>query len=100
MTWASWVDRHINPHKTQVFFQSSAHSHFRIYAHPSVYGRKLGKGPSSSIQDYSNWCLPSILTTSIMEVQKKSITNLATQTVPTPELDDISWVRACLMCGL
>ncbi|XP_010267992.1 PREDICTED: protein trichome birefringence-like 6 isoform X1 [Nelumbo nucifera] len=29
MTWASWVDRHINPHKTQVFFRSSAPSHFR-----------------------------------------------------------------------
>ncbi|XAR61414.1 hypothetical protein NMG60_11035106 [Bertholletia excelsa] len=27
-TWASWVDRHINPHKTQVFFRSSAPSHF------------------------------------------------------------------------
>lgn len=29
MTWASWVDRHINPAKTQVFFRSSAPSHFR-----------------------------------------------------------------------
>lgn len=29
MTWASWVDRHINPRKTQVFFRSSAPSHFR-----------------------------------------------------------------------
>ncbi|KAL8142653.1 hypothetical protein V2J09_015685 [Rumex salicifolius] len=28
-TWATWVDRHINPHKTQVFFRSSAPSHFR-----------------------------------------------------------------------
>ncbi|KAI3425460.1 PMR5N domain-containing protein [Psidium guajava] len=28
-TWASWVDRHINPAKTQVFFRSSAPSHFR-----------------------------------------------------------------------
>ncbi|EOX95266.1 Trichome birefringence-like 6 [Theobroma cacao] len=29
MTWASWVDRHINPGKTQVFFRNSAPSHFR-----------------------------------------------------------------------
>ncbi|WCJ22323.1 TRICHOME BIREFRINGENCE-LIKE 6 [Euphorbia peplus] len=28
-TWASWVDRHINPRKTRVFFRSSAPSHFR-----------------------------------------------------------------------
>ncbi|EXB28585.1 hypothetical protein L484_009744 [Morus notabilis] len=28
-TWASWVDKYINPHKTQVFFRSSAPSHFR-----------------------------------------------------------------------
>ncbi|KAJ4954324.1 hypothetical protein NE237_011107 [Protea cynaroides] len=28
-TWASWVDRHINPSKTQVFFRSSVPSHFR-----------------------------------------------------------------------
>ncbi|CAN4113399.1 unnamed protein product [Withania somnifera] len=27
-TWASWVDRYINPSKTQVFFRSSAPSHF------------------------------------------------------------------------
>lgn len=27
-TWASWIDRHINPSKTQVFFRSSAPSHF------------------------------------------------------------------------
>ncbi|XP_010259297.1 PREDICTED: protein trichome birefringence-like 6 [Nelumbo nucifera] len=29
ITWASWVDKHINPHKTRVFFRSSAPSHFR-----------------------------------------------------------------------
>lgn len=29
MTWASWVDRHVNPRKTQVFFRSSSPSHFR-----------------------------------------------------------------------
>ncbi|KAJ4968911.1 hypothetical protein NE237_015612 [Protea cynaroides] len=29
MTWASWVDKQINPSKTQVFFQSSVPSHFR-----------------------------------------------------------------------
>lgn len=29
MTWASWVDRNINPRKTRVFFRSSAPSHFR-----------------------------------------------------------------------
>ncbi|XP_028064973.1 protein trichome birefringence-like 6 [Camellia sinensis] len=29
MTWASWVDKHINPGKTRVFFRSSAPSHFR-----------------------------------------------------------------------
>ncbi|XP_058740457.1 protein trichome birefringence-like 6 [Vicia villosa] len=28
-TWASWVDRHINSKKTQVFFRTSAPSHFR-----------------------------------------------------------------------
>nr|AFK44929.1 unknown [Lotus japonicus] len=28
-TWASWVDKRINPRKTQVFFRSSAPSHFR-----------------------------------------------------------------------
>ncbi|OMO64006.1 Six-bladed beta-propeller, TolB-like protein [Corchorus capsularis] len=28
MTWGSWVDRHINPGKTQVFFRNSAPSHF------------------------------------------------------------------------
>ncbi|XP_050237010.1 protein trichome birefringence-like 6 [Mercurialis annua] len=28
-TWASWVDRHVNPRKTQVFFRSSSPSHFR-----------------------------------------------------------------------
>ncbi|KAL6978270.1 hypothetical protein U1Q18_019939 [Sarracenia purpurea var. burkii] len=29
VTWASWVDNHINPRKTRVFFRSSAPSHFR-----------------------------------------------------------------------
>ncbi|KAM5575963.1 protein trichome birefringence-like 6 [Rosa sericea] len=29
MTWASWVDRYINPRRTRVFFRSSAPSHFR-----------------------------------------------------------------------
>ncbi|ONK63208.1 uncharacterized protein A4U43_C07F12510 [Asparagus officinalis] len=28
VTWASWVDKYINPTKTQVFFRSSAPSHF------------------------------------------------------------------------
>ncbi|GAB2234549.1 hypothetical protein Drorol1_Dr00003804 [Drosera rotundifolia] len=28
-TWALWVDRHVNPQKTRVFFRSSAPSHFR-----------------------------------------------------------------------
>ncbi|XP_051141803.1 protein trichome birefringence-like 6 [Andrographis paniculata] len=28
LTWASWVDKHINPRKTQIFFRSSAPSHF------------------------------------------------------------------------
>lgn len=28
-TWASWVDKHINPGKTRVFFRSSAPSYFR-----------------------------------------------------------------------
>ncbi|KAF3679462.1 Protein trichome birefringence-like 6 [Capsicum annuum] len=27
-TWASWIDRYVNPSKTQVFFRSSAPSHF------------------------------------------------------------------------
>nr|XP_043637727.1 protein trichome birefringence-like 6 isoform X2 [Erigeron canadensis] len=29
LTWASWVDKYINPRKTQVVFRSSAPSHFR-----------------------------------------------------------------------
>ncbi|TYI51014.1 hypothetical protein E1A91_D12G144600v1 [Gossypium mustelinum] len=29
MTWAGWVDRHINPRKTRVFFRNLAPSHFR-----------------------------------------------------------------------
>ncbi|CAM0872900.1 unnamed protein product [Alopecurus aequalis] len=29
-TWASWVDRYVNPRKTEVFFRSSAPSHFRF----------------------------------------------------------------------
>uniref|UniRef100_A0A453I8T5 Uncharacterized protein n=1 Tax=Aegilops tauschii subsp. strangulata TaxID=200361 RepID=A0A453I8T5_AEGTS len=29
-TWASWVDRYIDPRKTQVFFRSSSPSHFRF----------------------------------------------------------------------
>ncbi|GAB2282193.1 hypothetical protein Dimus_016745 [Dionaea muscipula] len=29
VTWATWVDQHVNPQKTQVFFRSSAPSHFR-----------------------------------------------------------------------
>ncbi|KAE8665401.1 Protein trichome birefringence-like 6 [Hibiscus syriacus] len=29
MTWAAWVDRHINPRRTRVFFRNSAPSHFR-----------------------------------------------------------------------
>ncbi|XVF72746.1 hypothetical protein PTKIN_Ptkin12aG0145100 [Pterospermum kingtungense] len=29
MTWATWVDRHVNPGRTQVFFRNSAPSHFR-----------------------------------------------------------------------
>uniref|UniRef100_A0A1D1YQB2 CAS1 domain-containing protein 1 n=1 Tax=Anthurium amnicola TaxID=1678845 RepID=A0A1D1YQB2_9ARAE len=28
-TWASWVDKHVNPGKTRVFFRTSAPSHFR-----------------------------------------------------------------------
>ncbi|KAJ1297455.1 hypothetical protein BS78_01G377600 [Paspalum vaginatum] len=27
-TWASWVDRYINPHRTRVFFRSSSPTHF------------------------------------------------------------------------
>lgn len=30
MTWASWVDKRINPRKTQIFFRNSAPSHFRF----------------------------------------------------------------------
>ncbi|KAK7337524.1 hypothetical protein VNO77_18103 [Canavalia gladiata] len=29
MTWASWVDKRIDPRKTRIFFRSSAPSHFR-----------------------------------------------------------------------
>ena len=29
-TWASWIDRYINPRQTQVFFRSSSPSHFRF----------------------------------------------------------------------
>lgn len=29
-TWASWVDKRINPRKTRVFFRNSAPSHFRF----------------------------------------------------------------------
>ncbi|XP_021770072.1 protein trichome birefringence-like 6 [Chenopodium quinoa] len=29
LTWATWVDRYINPHTTQVFFRSTAPAHFR-----------------------------------------------------------------------
>lgn len=28
VTWASWIDKYVNPRKTQVFFRSSAPSHF------------------------------------------------------------------------
>lgn len=28
-TWASWIDRYINPQQTQVFFRSTSPSHFR-----------------------------------------------------------------------
>ncbi|CAB4322197.1 unnamed protein product [Prunus armeniaca] len=28
MTWASWVDNHTDPHKTQVFFRTSSPTHF------------------------------------------------------------------------
>lgn len=28
LTWASWADKNINPHKTRVFFRSSAPAHF------------------------------------------------------------------------
>ncbi|CAN6693674.1 unnamed protein product [Malus baccata var. baccata] len=28
MTWAAWVDKSINPHKTQVFFRTSSPTHF------------------------------------------------------------------------
>ncbi|XP_039128581.1 protein trichome birefringence-like 6 [Dioscorea cayenensis subsp. rotundata] len=115
MTWASWVDRHVNRAKTRVFFRSSSPSHFkggewnsgghcqesthplndttnraspeknkivedvvkqmrtpvtilnitnlsglRIDGHPSIYGRKAGKGFRSIIQDCSHWCLPGV----------------------------------------
>ncbi|KAJ4843047.1 hypothetical protein Tsubulata_037516 [Turnera subulata] len=114
-TWASWVDKNINPKKTRVFFRSSSPSHFRggqwnagghcqeatqplngnvstgyyekniivqeiikqmktpvnylnitrlselrIDGHPSVYGRKPGKGYAAGIQDCSHWCLPGL----------------------------------------
>ncbi|KAK9136690.1 hypothetical protein Sjap_007284 [Stephania japonica] len=115
ITWASWVDKHINPTKTQVFFRSSAPSHFRggqwnsgghckegvqplndsshvsypernliveevlkhmrtpvtllnitslseyrIDGHPSIYGKRPGRMPSSTVQDCSHWCLPGV----------------------------------------
>ncbi|KAJ0979914.1 hypothetical protein J5N97_015388 [Dioscorea zingiberensis] len=115
MTWASWVDQHVNPVKTRVFFRSSSPSHFRggewnsgghcqestrplndtskramseknmiveevvkqmktpvtilnitnlsglrIDGHPSIYGRKPGKGLRSNVQDCSHWCLPGV----------------------------------------
>ncbi|XP_057782218.1 protein trichome birefringence-like 6 [Salvia miltiorrhiza] len=28
LTWASWADKNINPHKTRIFFRSSAPAHF------------------------------------------------------------------------
>ncbi|EMS65860.1 hypothetical protein TRIUR3_17105 [Triticum urartu] len=59
-TWASWVDRYIDPRKTQVFFRSSSPSHFRIDGHPSVYGSKAGDLTASSTQDCSHWCLPGV----------------------------------------
>ncbi|KAH0978209.1 hypothetical protein GBA52_027928 [Prunus armeniaca] len=34
MTWASWVDNHVNPRKTQVFFRSSSPTHFRFICLP------------------------------------------------------------------
>ncbi|OEL18792.1 Protein trichome birefringence-like 6 [Dichanthelium oligosanthes] len=59
-TWASWVDRYINPRKTRVFFRSSSPSHFRIDGHPSIYGRKAVDLTASSVQDCSHWCLPGV----------------------------------------
>ncbi|OVA02530.1 PMR5 N-terminal domain [Macleaya cordata] len=114
-TWASWVDKHITPGKTQVFFRSSAPTHFRggawnagghckeanqplndsthtfypekniiaeevikqmktpvtllnitslsefrIDGHPSIYGKRPGKGPRSGVEDCSHWCLPGV----------------------------------------
>ncbi|KAK4406930.1 protein trichome birefringence-like 6 [Sesamum angolense] len=57
LTWASWVDKYINPRKTLVFFRSSAPSHFRPDAHPSIYGRK---SVNPGVEDCSHWCLPGV----------------------------------------
>ncbi|XP_020520624.1 protein trichome birefringence-like 6 isoform X2 [Amborella trichopoda] len=35
-------------------------SGLRVDGHPSVYGRKPGVSPSSSVQDCSHWCLPGV----------------------------------------
>ncbi|KAI3954398.1 hypothetical protein MKW92_035748, partial [Papaver armeniacum] len=78
-TWASWVDKYVIPGKTQVFFliqhqlisevikqmktpvtilNVTSLSEFRIDGHPSIYGRNLGKGSRSHVEDCSHWCLP------------------------------------------
>lgn len=35
-------------------------SGLRIDGHPSIYGRKPGRGPPTGIQDCSHWCLPGV----------------------------------------
>lgn len=55
------VDAVIKDMKTSVnLLNVTILSGLRIDGHPSVYGKKLGKGSPSSIQDCSHWCLPGV----------------------------------------
>lgn len=55
------VDAVIKEMKTPVnLLNITLLSGLRIDGHPSVYGKKPGKGTPSNIQDCSHWCLPGV----------------------------------------
>lgn len=74
-TWATWVDRYINPHKTHVFFRSSSPSHFSGGQWNSGGHCKEATQPLSS--DWvSNYCEKNVIVEEVIREMKTNVTVL------------------------
>ncbi|XP_068663531.1 protein trichome birefringence-like 6 isoform X2 [Aristolochia californica] len=74
-TWASWVDQHINPRKTRVFFRNSSPSHFSGGQWNA--GGHCGEA-TRPLNDTSHWSYPekNIVEEEVIEKMKIPVTIL------------------------